>query len=71
MLIFCSIELRAKFILEGLADLRKNLKKRGLDLYVEYGKPENILPRLTGLTSAHTVMPLFLHIFFIPKYWCK
>lgn len=48
-------ELRAQYLLEGLADLRNNLQKRGLDLFIEYGKPEIILPRLAASTGAHTI----------------
>ncbi|MCO5569841.1 hypothetical protein L7F22_023555 [Adiantum nelumboides] len=48
-------ELRAQYILEGVSDLRKNLQKKGLDLLVEFGKPEKVLPRLAAATAAHTV----------------
>lgn len=48
-------ELRAQFILEGVADLRRTLQKKGLDLVVEFGKPEKVLPRLAAATAAHTV----------------
>ncbi|XP_003522656.3 cryptochrome DASH, chloroplastic/mitochondrial isoform X1 [Glycine max] len=47
--------LRAQFLLECLADLRKNLMKRGLNLLVQHGKPEEILPSLAKSFQAHTV----------------
>lgn len=34
---------RTKFIIESVADLRKNLRDRGADLIVRIGKPEDIL----------------------------
>lgn len=36
--------LRAQFLIECLADLKKNLMKRGLNLVIRHGKPEDILP---------------------------
>ncbi|KAH7438183.1 hypothetical protein KP509_04G004000 [Ceratopteris richardii] len=48
-------ELRAQFILEGVSDLRRNLQKKGLDLFIEFGKPEKVLPKLAAATAAHTV----------------
>ena len=47
--------LRAQFLLECLADLRKNLMKRGLNLLIQHGKPEDILPSLAKAFKAHTV----------------
>ncbi|TKY74648.1 Cryptochrome DASH [Spatholobus suberectus] len=47
--------LRAQFLLECLADLRKNLMKKGLNLLVQPGKPEDILPSLAKAFGAHTV----------------
>ncbi|KAL2346832.1 hypothetical protein Fmac_000832 [Flemingia macrophylla] len=47
--------LRAQFLLESLADLRKNLMKKGLNLLVPHGKPEDILPSLAKAFRAHTV----------------
>ncbi|KAH0453753.1 hypothetical protein IEQ34_018077 [Dendrobium chrysotoxum] len=47
--------LRAKFLLECLHDLKKNLKERGLDLLVKYGRPEDILPSIAKAFGAHTV----------------
>lgn len=48
-------ELRAKFLMEGLADLRSNLQRRGLDLYIEIGKPEKVLPKVAESTGAHSI----------------
>ncbi|XP_054798628.1 cryptochrome DASH, chloroplastic/mitochondrial isoform X2 [Prosopis cineraria] len=47
--------LRAQFLIECLADLRKNLMKRGLNLFIQHGKPEDILPDLAKAFGAHTV----------------
>ncbi|KAK7311839.1 hypothetical protein RJT34_10228 [Clitoria ternatea] len=47
--------LRAQFLLECLADLRKNLMKKGLNLLIKHGKPEDILPSLAKAFGAHTV----------------
>ncbi|KAK7352781.1 hypothetical protein VNO80_18209 [Phaseolus coccineus] len=47
--------LRAQFLLECLVDLRKNLMKKGLNLLVQHGKPEEILPSLAKAFQAHTV----------------
>ncbi|KDP33432.1 hypothetical protein JCGZ_07003 [Jatropha curcas] len=47
--------LRAQFIIECLADLRKNLMKKGLNLLIRHGKPEEILPSLAEAFAAHTV----------------
>ncbi|KAI9106620.1 hypothetical protein K1719_022148 [Acacia pycnantha] len=47
--------LRAQFLIECLADLRKNLMKRGLNLLIQHGKPEDILPPLAKAFGAHTV----------------
>ncbi|EPS72717.1 hypothetical protein M569_02039, partial [Genlisea aurea] len=38
--------LRAQFLVECLSDLKMNLIKRGLDLLIQHGKPEEILPSL-------------------------
>ncbi|XVE71382.1 hypothetical protein DITRI_Ditri10aG0145700 [Diplodiscus trichospermus] len=46
---------RAQFIIECLADLKKNLMKMGLDLLIQHGKPEDILPSLAKAFGAHTV----------------
>lgn len=47
--------LRAQFLVECLADLRKNLQKYGLDLLIRHGKPEEILPSLAESFGAHTI----------------
>ncbi|XP_024025530.1 cryptochrome DASH, chloroplastic/mitochondrial [Morus notabilis] len=47
--------LRAQFLMECLADLQKNLMKRGLNLLIQHGKPEEILPTLAKTLGAHTV----------------
>ena len=47
--------LRAQFLMESLADLKNNLKSRGLDLLIKQGKPEDILPLLAKAHGAHTV----------------
>ena len=41
--------------MECLADLRKNLMRRGLNLLIRSGKPEDILPSLAKDFGAHTV----------------
>ncbi|MEL7162380.1 MAG: deoxyribodipyrimidine photo-lyase, partial [Bacteroidota bacterium] len=46
---------RAKFLLECVADLRKNLRKRGADLLIRVGKPEEVLIDLTHETRASWV----------------
>ncbi|OMO91117.1 hypothetical protein COLO4_18613 [Corchorus olitorius] len=50
--------LRAQFIIECLADLKKNLRNKGLDLLIQHGKPEDILPSLAKAIGAHTVESL-------------
>ncbi|XP_050363107.1 cryptochrome DASH, chloroplastic/mitochondrial [Argentina anserina] len=47
--------LRAQFLVESLADLKKNLSKRGLNLLIQHGKPEEVLPSLAKTYGAHTV----------------
>ncbi|KAK9741672.1 hypothetical protein RND81_03G121200 [Saponaria officinalis] len=47
--------LRAKFLTECLAELRKNLQKRGLNLLIRHGKPEEVLPVLAKTYGAHTI----------------
>lgn len=39
---------RAQFILDSVQDLKKSFKKRGLDLIVRVGLPEEILPELAN-----------------------
>lgn len=41
--------------MECLVDLRKNLMKRGVNLLIKSGKPEDILPSLAKDFGAHTV----------------
>ncbi|MCD9561029.1 Myosin-3 [Datura stramonium] len=48
-------DLRAQFIIECLTDLKKNLVKRGLDLLIQHGKPEEVIPYLAKAFKAHTV----------------
>ncbi|KAK2661125.1 hypothetical protein Ddye_007658 [Dipteronia dyeriana] len=47
--------LRGQFLIECLADLRKNLMNRGLNLMIQLGKPEEIIPSLAKSFGAHTV----------------
>ncbi|XP_021912662.1 cryptochrome DASH, chloroplastic/mitochondrial [Carica papaya] len=47
--------LRAQFLMECLSDLKRNLIKRGLNLLIRHGKPEEILPSLANAFGAHTV----------------
>ncbi|KAK2648476.1 hypothetical protein Ddye_015965 [Dipteronia dyeriana] len=47
--------LRGRFLIECLADLRKNLMKRGLNLMIQHGKPEEIIPSFAESFGAHTV----------------
>ncbi|XP_010525545.1 PREDICTED: cryptochrome DASH, chloroplastic/mitochondrial [Tarenaya hassleriana] len=47
--------LRAAFLMECLDDLKKNLIKRGLNLLIRNGKPEDIIPSLAKDFGAHTV----------------
>lgn len=46
---------RAKFLIESVANLKQNLKKRGSDLIVRVGKPEYWIPRLVNETGARSV----------------
>ncbi|KAG8375306.1 hypothetical protein BUALT_Bualt10G0086600 [Buddleja alternifolia] len=47
--------LRAQFVVECLIDLKRSLMKRGLNLLIQQGKPEQILPILAKTYGAHTV----------------
>ncbi|XAR57619.1 (6-4)DNA photolyase [Bertholletia excelsa] len=47
--------LRTQFLIECLADLRKNLINLGLNLLIRHGKPEEIIPALVKTFGAHTV----------------
>lgn len=46
--------------MECLVDLRKNLMKRGLNLLIRSGRPEEILPSLAKDFGAHTVKFFFV-----------
>ncbi|MDZ7881078.1 MAG: DASH family cryptochrome [Saprospiraceae bacterium] len=46
---------RTKFIIESVADLRQNLQKRGADLIVRVGKPEDVLFDLSRLSRSSWV----------------
>lgn len=46
--------------MECLADLRKNLMNRGLNLLIRHGKPEEIIPSLAKLFGAHAVEQFLL-----------
>ncbi|PIA43816.1 hypothetical protein AQUCO_01800098v1 [Aquilegia coerulea] len=47
--------LRAQYLIECLDDLKKNLMKHGLNLLIQHGKPEDILPSIAKASGAHTV----------------
>ncbi|XP_059643817.1 cryptochrome DASH, chloroplastic/mitochondrial [Cornus florida] len=47
--------LRGQFLIECLADLKKNLMKRDLNLLIKHGKPEDVLPSVAKAVGAHTV----------------
>ncbi|GFP81596.1 cryptochrome dash chloroplastic/mitochondrial [Phtheirospermum japonicum] len=47
--------LRAQFIVECLKDLKRSLTKRGLNLLIQHGKPEQIIPSLAKSYGAHTI----------------
>lgn len=53
---FLLAALRARFLIECLADLKKKLMKMGLNLLIQHGKPEEIIPTLVKAFGAHTVM---------------
>lgn len=46
---------RARFVLECVADLRRNLRKRGADMLIRVGKPEEVLLELTMESRASWV----------------
>ena len=46
---------RAKFTNEAVQGLRKQLKRKGSDLLIRVGKPENVLARLADLIGARCV----------------
>ncbi|CAL5350413.1 unnamed protein product [Camellia sinensis] len=53
--IMAGMALRAQFLIECLADLKNNLMKLGLNLLIQHGKPEDIIPSLVKEFGAHTV----------------
>lgn len=40
--------LRARFLIESVADLRQNLRDRGAELIIRYGRPADVLPKLAA-----------------------
>ncbi|XP_047329622.1 blue-light photoreceptor PHR2 [Impatiens glandulifera] len=46
---------RATFVIESVADLRKNLRSRGSDLVVRIGKPETVLVELAREIGAEAI----------------
>ena len=46
---------RGRFLLEGLAELRSDLRERGADLVVRHGRPEDVLPDLARQCAASRV----------------
>ncbi len=46
---------RAKFILESVIDLKKNLQEIGSDLYIRIGKPEEIITQIANECKASWV----------------
>ena len=46
---------RLKFILESVADLRKNLRERGSELYIRIGKPEDVITDIAQNTKTSWV----------------
>src|SRR5476651_327230 len=46
---------RAKFLLESVADLRKNLEALGSELIIRIGNPAEILPQLAEEYSVNEV----------------
>jgi deoxyribodipyrimidine photo-lyase len=49
---------RARFLIESVENLRENLKRRGAELIVRTGKPEEVIPRLVDQFSPDRV---YLH----------
>ncbi|KAK1276834.1 hypothetical protein QJS04_geneDACA004104 [Acorus gramineus] len=47
--------LRARFLIECIEDLKGSLVKRGSDLLIRHGKPEDVLPMIAKAFGAHTV----------------
>ena len=46
---------RAKFVIESIADLQNNLKKRGANLVIRVGKPEDELAKLALETQSNWI----------------
>lgn len=55
---FFSAALRTLFLIECLDDLKKKLMQRGLNLLIQHGKPEEVIPSLVKAYGAHTVKEL-------------
>lgn len=53
------VALRAQFLIQCLADLKRNLVKRDLNLFIQLGKPEDVLPALAKAYGVHTVKKLY------------
>ncbi|KAL6533736.1 Myosin-3 [Orobanche hederae] len=49
--------LRTQFLMECLTDLKRSLMRRGLNLLIQHGRPEQILPSLANEHGAHTIYP--------------
>lgn len=47
---------RTKFLIESVANLRKNLKSIGCELLVAHDRPENVIPQLTSSVQNASVM---------------
>lgn len=56
----CLAALRVQFLMECLVDLKQSLMKRGLNLFIKHGKPEQILPSLAEAYGVHTVKETFI-----------
>ena len=61
-IVLVSAELRAQFLLKSLANLKKNMLNRGLNLLIKFGKPEEVLPAIVQFVGAHTVRYLVLFL---------
>jgi len=46
---------RTRFLLESVRSLRQNLRKKGSDLIVQFGKPEDILPEIVDKQEIDAV----------------
>lgn len=54
----CPADLRTLFLIECLDDLKKKLMQRGLNLLIQQGKPEEVIPLLVKTYGANTVKEL-------------